>query len=114
MPLVGATPPHAGQPNTPASGSHGPASGSQSAWVPPEPAGPPPKQVSVVIDLTEPRRTTVSAGAYQMAKAFSGTLHASTGSVTIGTIHTVAQTEIASNIDGDETVPIDHVDLETT
>ena len=90
VPLVGATPPHAGQSNAPASGSQGPASGSREAaistqpqpvWIPPEPAGPPPKQASNVIDLTESRRTTVSAGAYQMAKAFSGTLHVDTGSV---------------------------------
>ena len=117
----GATPPHAGQSNVPASGSQGPASGSREAvistqpqpvWFPPEPAGPSPKQASNVIDLTVSRRTTVSAGAYQLAKAFSGTLHVGTRSVILHAIHAVARSEIASNIDGDETAPVDDVDLQ--
>ena len=116
VPLVGATPPHAGQSNTPASGSQGPASGSRGAaastqpqpvWIPPEPAGPLPRQASNVIDLTtEPRHITVSASAYQMAKAFSGTVHADTGSVILDAVQLVAQSEIASNIDREETAPI--------
>ena len=113
---VGATPPHAGQSYIPASGSHGLASGShgavrliqpQTVWLPPEPAGPPPpKQASEVIDLTVARRGTVSVDTYQQAKAFSGTLHVGTGSVILQAIHAVGQSEIASTVDGDETVPI--------
>ena len=122
VPLVGAMPLHAAQSNTPASGSQGPASGSRGAaasaqpqpfWTPPEPAGPPPRRAPDVIDLTtEPRRITVIASAYQMAKAFSGTVHADTGSVILDAVQSVAQSEIASNLDRDESVPIDDADLE--
>ena len=120
VPLVGAMPPHAGQSKVssyiPASGLQGPASGShgvarliqpQPVWVPPEPAGPPPpRQASEVVDLTVTRRGIVSGETYQQAKALSATLHIGTGSVLLEAVHAVGQSEIASTVDGDGTVPI--------
>ena len=128
VPPVGAKPPHAGQwghvpSHASAGGLQGPASGSRGlayvsqpppGWAPPAPAGPPPlRQAPEVVDLTVTRRTFVSGDTFQQAKAFSRTLHGSTGSVLLGTINAVGRSEIASTADGDEAVPIVDEALET-
>ena len=55
----------------------------------------------------------MSGDTLQQAKAFSRTLHGSTGSVLLETINAVGRSEIASTVDGDEAVPIVDEALET-
>ena len=110
-PPVGAMLLHAGQggqipSHAPASGLQGPASGShgiafvsqsRSVWIPPPPAGPPPRAVPAV-DSTITRRTFASVNTLQQVERFSQSLHSDTGSALLESINAVGRSEIASTV----------------